>query len=216
MSHSNSKVPSARAVLSSRIVFLGLAVVLIAAVSATTSVAANLVTSKDIKDYTIQGKDIKEEAVTTSRLKQGAVTSYRVKDKSLKYGDFTDKAISKLKGNTGPKGPSGLEGAYYATAKYDVGNTNQTAIATVACKAQTDVAISGGVQMIGVGGVNAAVGSSFPGRMNFSTSTPIANRLDGWIIQFDADVNPGKVTVWALCVPGASIPVVNTYTQSSG
>lgn len=117
-------------------------------------------------------------------------------------------------GAVGPKGDSGLEGAYYSLAKYNVGDTNAGAIATVACSNVTDVAVSGGVQMIGLGGHNSAVGSSFPGRMDWSTNTPKPGRLDGWIVQFDADAAPEKVTLWALCVPGAVIPTVETFNQA--
>ena len=44
-------------------------------------------------------------------------------------------------------------------------------------------------------------------------------RLDGWIVQFGgnagatSDKNPEKVKIWALCVPGASIPVNQTFQQ---
>src|SRR6478609_3695518 len=113
-----SRLPSVRAVLSSRVGFLAFAVVLIAAVSAGTSVAANLITSSDIKDGTIQGKDLKEEAVTTTRIAPGAVSSLRVKNHSLTSEDLTDDAINKLKGDKGPKGdpgPTGPQGPVGAT-----------------------------------------------------------------------------------------------------
>jgi hypothetical protein len=122
-------------------------------------------------------------------------------------------------GNTGSAGPSGLEGAYYATAAYDVGDTNGGAIATVACSNPTDVAFSGGVQTIGVGGTNVPVGSSFPGRMDWTTNAPKPDRLDGWIVQFasqnEAFTAPEKVTIWALCVRNAGTQVVNTFTESA-
>jgi hypothetical protein len=131
------------------------------------------------------------------------------------------------KGDTGPAGaagPSGLAGAYYAVAKYDTGDTNGGAIATVACKNTTDVAIAGGVQTLALGtngiGGNVPVASSFPGRMDWAANTPVAGRLDGWIVQFGGNSSatdlgsPKYVTVYALCVPGASIPVDVTYTES--
>jgi hypothetical protein len=151
----------------------------------------------------------------------GQITSNDIKDETIKMKDIKPSTADKLQGQTGPVGPAGpvgktgLTGVYYAQAKYDVGDTNAGAIATVACSAPTDVAISGGVQTIGADGTNAAVGNSFPGRMNWATNTPLPNRLDGWIVQFDAGQPPLKTTIWALCVPGATIPVVNTFTQSS-
>jgi hypothetical protein len=133
-------------------------------------------------------------------------------------------------GNRGPKGDKGdpgdsyLSGAYYSVASYDVGDTNGGAVATVACKAQTDTAISGGVQTLQLGSNglanNVPVSSSFPGRMDWSTNTPKSGRLDGWIVQFGGNSSstdlgsPQYVKVWALCVPGLNVPVVQTYTES--
>lgn len=127
-------------------------------------------------------------------------------------------------GATGAQGASGLEGAYYAVAKYDVGDTNGGAVATVACKATTDVAISGGVQTLAAGtnGLtgNVPVSSSFPGRMDWNTNTPIAGRLDGWIVQFGGNSSstslgdPHYEDIYALCVPGADVPIDTTYTES--
>jgi hypothetical protein len=137
-----------------------------------------------------------------------------------------------LKGDKGDKGDRGAPGdsyladAYYSVAYYDAGDTNAGAIATVACNAQTDTAISGGVQTIGLGDnddqtTNVPVSSSFPGRMNWDTNTPKSNRLDGWIVQFGGNSNgsnlgnPTRVKVWALCVPGLSVNVTPTFTQSA-
>jgi hypothetical protein len=120
------------------------------------------------------------------------------------------------KGDNGDKGDSYLDGAYYSVAYYDKGNTNGGAIATVACKAQTDTAISGGVSTDDFM-KTVPVGQSFPGRMNWDTNTPKPDRLDGWIVQFASQIGsaPEKVKVWALCVPGLHVPVNQTYTQSS-
>ena len=59
---------------------------------------------------------------------------------------------------------------------------------------QTMVAIGGGVQFLNVGR-NAApqndyvgqthITDSFPGRMDWATNTPKANRLDGWIVRLN-------------------------------
>lgn len=147
--------------------------------------------------------------------------------------------VAGAKGDVGPPGPAGEDGdsylkdAYYSVAFYDVGDTNPGAIASVACQAQTDTAISGGVQVLGIGSTqeeidaanhrNTPVSSSFPGRMDWSTNSPKPNRLDGWIVQFGGNAQqagqpddrwPEKVKVWALCVPNLTIPVIQTYTQS--
>lgn len=117
-----------------------------------------------------------------------------------------------------------LTGAYYSVAFYDKGDTNAGAIATVACKKVTDTAISGGAQtLVDATSLarNTPVSSSFPGRMDWTTNLPKADRLDGWVVQFGgnagatSDSPPLKVKVWALCVPGLSLPVTQTYLQST-
>lgn len=120
------------------------------------------------------------------------------------------------KGDTGAAGDSYLHGAYYSVAYYDKGDTNGGAIATVACKAQTDTAISGGVSTDAYT-KTVPVGQSLPGRMDWNTNTPKPGRLDGWIVQFASQNGsaPEKVKVWALCVPGMQVPVNQTYTQST-
>ena len=178
--------------------------------------AAGLIDSGDVRNNSLKSEDIENETIL----------SRDVADGTLLLSDLRPSAVDNLKGPKGDKGDSGLNGAYYSVAYYDVGQTNAGAIATVACKTQSDVAISGGVQTLGLDATansrNTPVSSSFPGRMNWSAdpAAPFANRLDGWIVQFGgnagetADKNPEKVKVWAMCVPGADIPVEQTYLES--
>jgi hypothetical protein len=119
-------------------------------------------------------------------------------------------------GANGADGKDGIAGLYYVHAKYGTTSgedftktVNQGAIATVACKHEGDVAISGGVQTLGLGGSAAAVASSFPGRMDWDTMTPRENRLDGWIVQFDSTRDPVKADLWVLCAENTSIPVLD-------
>ncbi len=185
--------------------------------------------------------------ITGSDIKNGTVTGADIKDGSLGVVDLSPKARAALHGAkgatgttgakgatgaTGAQGPAGtagkdgdsyLAGAYYSVAYYDAGDTNAGAIATVACKSTDDVAISGGVQTLvedGSLGRNTPVSSSFPGRMDWGTNLPKADRLDGWIVQFGGNagisaVAPEKVKVWALCVPNLHISAEQTYTQSA-
>ena len=129
-------------------------------------------------------------------------------------------------GVNGKDGKDGVSGLYYATAFYNAGDTNEGAIASVACKSVTDQALSGGVQVLGLdagaNSRNTPVSSSFPGRMDWATNTPKADRTDGWIVQFGgnagpvADKAPEKVKVWALCMTSdQNLPIVQTYQQSS-
>lgn len=136
-------------------------------------------------------------------------------------GDTGARGATGSAGATGPQGPKGdtgdavMAGAYWSIAYYDVGDTNGGAIATVACKAQDDTAISGGVS-VDTYTKDVPVGQSFPGRMDWSTNTPRPNRTDGWVVQFASQNSsaPEKVKVYALCVPGLNPPVETTFTES--
>jgi len=123
------------------------------------------------------------------------------------------------KGDTGPAGPAGadgtdgvdgLTGAVYRTLTYTNGGGGS---ATVACDddpavSQQYTAISGGVQggTVDTQDDGFAVNSSFPGRMDWDTGLPKADRLDGWIILGNGEWT-SALTVWALCVPNTSIAV---------
>jgi hypothetical protein len=198
-----------------------------AAGGATSATAAKLITGHDIKNGTVTSADVKDLSLGLRDFGPGVQN--RILNPHGKTGATGATGATGQKGEKGEKGEkgdSGLAGAYYAVAFYDSGDTNAGAIATVACKAQTDVAIAGGVQVTGLDeGANARntpVSSSFPGRMDWSTNAPRADRLDGWIVQFGgnagatSDKSPEKTKIWALCVPGAGIPVEQTYTQSAG
>jgi hypothetical protein len=208
-----------RIIRSHRVPAIAGAVLVIAVIGAGSATAANLVTSKDVKDDSLRSRD--------------------VHNGSLKVKDLTDRAVKTLQaggatgatGAKGDKGDKGLLGAFYATAFYNIGDTNAGAIATVACDPTSTAftAISGGVQVLGIGDTqgeidaansrNTPVSSSFPGRMDWSTNSPKPNRLDGWIVQFGgnagatSDKDPVKVKVWALCVPDTIVPVVQTYSE---
>jgi len=175
----------------------------------------------------------KQYMITSSKqIKKGAISLSNLSDQARKglHGKPGATGPAGPSGQVGPQGPKGdkgdkgdkgaagdayLDGAYYSVAYYDKGDTNGGAIATVACKAQTDTAISGGVST-DVYTKTVPVGQSFPGRMDWSTNTPKPDRLDGWIVQFASQSGsaPEKVKVWALCVPGLHVPVTPTYTQS--
>lgn len=210
----------------------------------TTPEAANAITGSNVKDESLTGADIKNGSLFAGDINpavvkwftgtfDNTVTSSSVKDGSLNVVDLSPAAQAALKGVQGDKGLQGdtgatgatgkqgdkgdsyLTGSYYSVAYYDKGDTNAGAIATVSCKAETDTAISGGVSVDDYT-KNTPVSQSFPGRMDWTTNTPKPNRLDGWVIQFGGGaIAPEKVKVWALCVPGLSVPVVQTYVQSA-
>jgi hypothetical protein len=196
----------------------GAAAALIAVGCTGTAVAGSLIGSADIKDGSVKARDL----------------SPWVNGKLTKVSAHGVQGPQGAKGEQGPQGPkgdkgeSGLLNAFYAVAYYNAGDTNAGAIASVACDADPTktgyTAIAGGAQVTGLdagaNSRNTPVSSSFPGRMDWSTNTPKANRLDGWIVQFGgnagavSDKAPEKVKVWALCVPTTDIPVVQTFSQN--
>jgi hypothetical protein len=195
--------------------------------------AGQLVTSAQIKDQTIQSRDIDAGAVSSSEIRNGGILlgDLSVDARNALKGQTGAKGATGAtgaKGETGAPGPKGdtgdkgapgnngkdgLDGAVYRVENYTNGGGGD---ATVACADDEDVsktftAIAGGVQ---AGHVQAgfpenpanefAVTASFPGRMDWTTGEPKADRLDGWIV-----LGNGKYTdnlkVWALCVPNTSI-----------
>ena len=215
--------------ISSRAGTIGAAIAIVGVAGITGATAANTIGSSDIKDGSIKGQDVQNGSLKGADIANGSITLNDLKDSS-------EAALKGQKGDTGPAGPqgipgpvgpaspgdTGLAGAYYSVAFYNAGDTNAGAIATVACKATTDVAISGGVQVLGLdadaNSRNTPVSSSFPGRMDFGATPPAPrpNRLDGWIVQFGGtnEKPPLKTKIWALCVPGATIPVEQTFIQN--
>jgi hypothetical protein len=205
-------------------VVAGAAVIALAATGGG-AVAASLVTSSDIQDGTIKTVDIKPDAITGDVISDGAVHQKNLSDGVQSKLDQTGprgatgaqgpagvQGPAGAQGPAGPKGAGGLEGAVYRVAHYSQG-ANGGAIATVACgddetTSQQYVAISGGVQIVNADGnhnlsddSNVAVADSFPGRMDWDTSSPKSNRLDGWIVRFGDDTKAAdQVNVWAVCV----------------
>jgi hypothetical protein len=212
---------------------LGVIAIVLALGGTATATTVKIITSKNIADGTIRNKDIHKDAVSLNRLSPGvqkliagnteASSVPGAAGKDGAQGPKGDTGATGPKGDKGPKGDSDLAGAYYAVAYYGKGDTNAGAIATVACKAQGDTAISGGVQVTGIdagaNSRNTPVSSSFPGRMDWDTNAPKPGRLDGWVVQFGgnagttSDKDPAKVKVWALCVPDLNVPVATTFTQ---
>lgn len=133
-------------------------------------------------------------------------------------------------GATGPAGPAGADasmaGAFYAVANYTNGGDGW---ATVVCIDNTKgdetssasyVAVSGGVEEDDAPGNTGPAGSSvitsFPGRMDWTTNSPVAGADYGWVVGLSGGDNT-PLKVWALCVPvkdfGAGAPqtIVNNY-----
>jgi hypothetical protein len=142
--------------------------------------------------------------ITAHDLATGAANSRVIKNDSVHARDLAPKVNRRI--NT-----DALTGAIYRVENYQNGGGGS---ATVACAdddatSQKYTAIAGGVQGSTVAHQAAdafAVTSSFPGRMDWDTGAPKADRLDGWIVLGNGQYT-GTLKVWALCVPNASIPV---------
>lgn len=172
---------------------VGVAVVVVGAGGAS---AAKLVGSSDIRDGAVHRVDLSD----------GVKKALDTNGKNGKNG------VDGKAGKDGVDGKDGVSGLYYRTAVYGatsatdpLASVNAGAIATAACDSPADTAVAGGVQTLGLDGHPAAVASSFPGRMDWTTNTPKTGRLDGWIIQFDAQTAPDKANIWVLCAKDTSI-----------
>lgn len=189
----------------------------------------NTVTSVKIKDQSIGSGDYGLKSIYGTALRDNTVPwlalGSQLRGEIRASQTKADNAATKAQQALDKPDANSIGAAYYAVAFYDVGDTNAGAIATVACVKETDVAISGGVQTVGLDATansrNTPVNSSFPGRMDWTTNAPKPNRLDGWVVQFGgnagtvSDKAPEKVKVYALCVPGLTTGVTQTYLQSA-
>ena len=159
--------------------------------------AEHLVGSKQIQDNSVRSVDIHDGGVHSADL-----------------GASIRAQIAKAGAGT-PPAKGAFDGAVYRVENYKNGGGGD---ATVACadteqESKKYVAIAGGVQAghtgseAGHDGKNAfAVSASFPGRIDWTTGTPKANRLDGWVILGNGAYTD-NLKVWALCVPTTGIPV---------
>lgn len=213
--------PSSAFVIACAALFLALSGGAYAAVS---SIPNGSVTHSKLADNAVWHSNIKNGSVQMDSL------SSSVQSQLGKPGPRGPKGATGPRGPKGPAGPkgatgaTGLNGAFYSVQDYTE-TVSTGAIATAACdpndatNSQKYAAIAGGVQDTD-NGTNMTTNTSplpivasFPGRMNWSTYTPLSGRLDGWIVQFgNTGTQDNNIAVWALCVPvaddGGSIPVV--------
>ena len=122
-------------------------------------------------------------------------------------------------GAPGRQGPAGASGYEVRTWRYSKDDANSDmgpgyvgvgggAIATVACS-PGKVALGGGYRFTSAGdsGFNSqalsdgsGVIASFPGRMDWSTTTVKPNDNSGWIVQVNDKVNLADMTLYVICV----------------
>lgn len=208
---------------------VGLVALFVAMSGSAVAATTLLVHTGNIANGAVTGKKIANGAVGINKLARPVRTALAKAGEpkgtvSGPQGPAGSQGPQGAMGPQGPKGPTGFEGAFFSRETYTE-TVGVGAIATAACdpndatNSQKYVAISGGVQDtddntdMTTNDAQVPVVASFPGRMNWTTNTPLPGRLDGWIVQFghtgDHDTN---LVVWALCVPvssdGGNVPVV--------
>jgi hypothetical protein len=130
------------------------------------------------------------------------ITSKDIQNGAVHHADLTP-GINRTLSMAGS-----LRGAVYRVENYENGGGGD---ATVACanteeNSQKYIAISGGVEAGHTGTNDFSVTASFPGRMDWDTGEPKADRLDGWIVLGNGQYTD-NLKVWALCIPKTNIPV---------
>jgi collagen triple helix repeat protein len=165
-----------------------IAAVVAMAVSSASATAAFVVTSKSIKNGTIQTVDLSAQARKALKGSAGA------RGPAGPQGSDGPAGARGAAGPAGPAGAPGPAGSVGATtivsARFDVPVNTVKSVHTVSCPAGTGV-ISGGVVSEAQGGtwVDAPSGNGWSGA---------ANNYGG--------TDPGQVTVYAVCAQGAQPP----------
>ena len=159
-----------------------IAAVVAMAVSSASATAAFVVTSKNIKNGTIQTVDLSAQARTALKGSAGVHGP---------AGPQGAEGPAGARGAAGPAGPAGSVGATtIVSAKFDVPVNTVKSVHTVSCPAGTGV-ISGGV-------VSEAQGDTWVDAPSGNGWSGAANNYGG------TDV--GHVTVYAVCAHGAQAP----------
>jgi Collagen triple helix repeat (20 copies) len=202
-------------------------IALTVALSGTAVAGTKLITGTQIANGTIKLADIHSSAKTALKGQRGATGAQGPVGAQGAQGPAGLPGATGAKGDTGATGAPGKDGkdglSGLVTRHYDYikdvtspgyPGAGSGGIATVACDddpavSQTKVAIGGGVQFLNVGRnagtlQNPYVGEthitdSFPGRMDWATNTPKANRLDGWIVRLNTTPSV-DMRVWVTCV----------------
>lgn len=178
-----------------------------AAVVASTAILAVAGTTGAVAAKMIDGGDIKNGTVTSKDIKNNSLIGYDIKNGSIGAADISDKGKEKL-ASSGVN----LDGAVYRVANYKNGGAGDATVACADTEAESMkyIAVAGGVQAGGVQSMGQDsefdVAGSFPGRMDWSTGAPKADRLDGWIILGSGGWSE-TLKVWTLCVPNTNIAV---------
>jgi len=183
-----------------------------------------LLTGSQIKNGSIKLADLHSSVKTTLKGQKGATGAQGPEGAQGPHGAAGAKGDTGATGAAGAAGAPGKDGkdglSGLVTRHYDYiqdgdyPGAGSGGIATVACDddtavSQTKVAIGGGVQFLNIGRnagtlQNDYVGGthitdSFPGRMDWNTNTPKANRLDGWIVRLNTTPSV-DMRVWVTCV----------------
>src|SRR5262245_14933512 len=198
------------------------AVVFVALAGTAAAGGSGLITGVQIKNGSIGLADLSKKAKTSLKGQRGQAGP---QGQAGAQGPKGDAGAAGPQGSPGAAGRDGVSGFEIVTYDYISGighrqgkpgmeagypGVGPGGVATVACSSQDKVAVSGGWFMRDgasekmdsyVPGLDNGAGviASFPGRMNWDTNEPKPNRLDGWIVRFNA--HPATdVTLYAVCV----------------
>ena len=172
-----------------------------------------LITGSQIANGTIKLADIHSSVKTALKGKTGAQGPAGTQGAQGPVGP------QGATGAHGPQGSPGLSGYEVRTWRYSMDDANSDAgpgyggvssgaIATVACS-PGKVALGGGYRFTSQGdnGFNShavsdgsGVVASFPGRMDWSTTTVKPNNNTGWIVQVNNKVDLADMTLYVICV----------------
>jgi hypothetical protein len=183
-----------------------------------TAAGIKMISGANIVDGSIGLADLSNRAEKKLRGQTGPAGPQGAPGTQGQPGPAGPKGDAGAPGKDGKNGLSGLVTRHYDYIK-DVTSpgypgAGSGGIATVACDSndavsKTKVAIGGGVQFLNVGR-NAGtlqnpyvsgthITDSFPGRMDWGTNTPKADRLDGWIVRLN-DTPSVDMRLWVTCV----------------
>jgi hypothetical protein len=183
-----------------------------------------ITSSSQIKDGIVSMSDLAPGARKALQSKPGGIGATGPQGPAGKQGLKGDAGPQGSKGDTGaqgapgPKGADGVSGYEVRTWRYSKDDDNSDAgpnyvgvgsgaIATVACS-PGKVALGGGYwftsehdngfhsEAISDG---SGVVASFPGRMDWNTTTVKPNDRSGWIVQVNNKVNAADMTLYVTC-----------------
>ena len=202
------------------ITLLGVVVAMLAVTSGAFAAHHYLITSSSqIKDGAVSLSDLSPAARQALQGQRGESSAVGPQGPAGVTGARGPQGPAGATGARGPQGPAGASGYEVRTWRYSKDDANSDmgpgyvgvgsgAIATVACS-PGKVALGGGYRFTSEGDSGftsqalsdgSGVIASFPGRMDWNTTTVKSNDNSGWIVQVNDKVNLADMTLYVICV----------------